>query len=73
MNALSQVTLEEFSALMKGELSGRNPMEAVFEVFVTIAMSGTDGDREMDDLITVSKLQRVCKMFEVQSVCTFWL
>ena len=57
------VDLEEFTALMKGELGGRDPMEAVRAVFAYL--SRHDGDRQSDGLITLGKLQAACKELEV--------
>ena len=55
--------LEEFTALMKGELGGRDPMEAVRAVFAYL--SRHNGDRQSDGLITLGKLQAVCKELQV--------
>ena len=58
-----QVTLEEFSAVMKGELNGRSPMDSVLAVFAV--MSRSDGNSQNDGLITLGKLQTTCRDFEV--------
>jgi hypothetical protein len=58
-----QVTLDEFSAVMKGELSGRDPMEAVIAAFAVLSRS--DGSDRNQNLITFGKLQAVCKDFDV--------
>ena len=70
------MTLEEFTALMKGELSGRDPMEAVRLAFA--ALSRPTGGRGVgkDDAgggITFDKLKAVCREFEVRqfSFCAF--
>ena len=62
-NTVLQVTLEEFSALMKGELSGRDPMEAVIAIFM--ALSRPDGDSRFNGFITLSKLRVACRDFSV--------
>ena len=63
-----QVTLEEFSALMKGELSGRDPMQTVRAVFSVL--SRPDGKRESDSLVTLEKLLAINKEFEVRCILT---
>ena len=60
------VDLEEFTALMKGELGGRDPMEAVRAAFAYL--SRHDGDRQSDGLITLGKLQAACKELEVSEL-----
>ena len=66
------MTLDEFTALMKGELSGRDPTEAARMVFVTLSQS--NGDRRFDGLITLGKLQAVCRDSEVcQHQCCMFL
>ena len=58
------VTLEEFSALMMGELSGRDPDEMLRAVFALL--SKPDEDMESDGLITLKKLRAVCNEFKVR-------
>ena len=58
-----KVTLDEFTALMTGEVRGRDPFEEARTAFAVL--SGSDGVREHDGLITLSKLEAVCKKFEV--------
>jgi Ca2+-binding EF-hand superfamily protein len=59
------MTLEEFSAVMMGEISGQSPMEDVYAVFSVLSKS--DGDSEYDNLITLSKMHAVCRQFQVKS------
>ena len=57
------VTLDEFTSLMKGELSGSDPwgdMRSVFDV-----LSKDDGNSQFRDLITFDKLVSVSKTFSV--------
>ena len=49
---------------MKGELSGRDPMEAVLAAFS--ALSRPDSNSRTDGHITFGKLQAVCHEFEVR-------
>jgi hypothetical protein len=57
------VTLEEFSALMKGELNGRDPLETVRLVFHVLCQGEANpgGDR----LITLESLTIACRDLEV--------
>ena len=57
------VTLAEFSALMMGELSGRDPQETLRAVFALL--SRPDGDPGSDGLVTLRKMQGVCAEFKV--------
>jgi Ca2+-binding EF-hand superfamily protein len=58
-----KVTLEEFSALMTGEMGGQDPYE---ESRIAFAMlSRPDEDRTCDNLITLRKLEAVCEEFAV--------
>ena len=57
------VTLEEFSALMMGELSGKDPKESLRAVFALL--SRPDGVSEFDGYITLDKLQSVCTEIQV--------
>ena len=59
------VTLEEFSALMKGELNGRDPLETVRLVFHVLCQGEANpgGDR----LITLESLTIACRDLEVWS------
>ncbi len=56
-------TLEEFSALMTGEIGGHNPYEEARSAFALL--SRPDGDRKYDGLITLSKLEAVCLEYQV--------
>ncbi len=58
------VTYEEFCALMKGELSGRDPMEEVREIFTTLTTEEIVSEHA--NRITFSKLKRACKKFHVK-------
>jgi Ca2+-binding EF-hand superfamily protein len=58
------VTLEEFSALMMGELSGRDPDEMLRAVFALLSRC-CDESQDSPDLITLKKLQSVCSEFQV--------
>ena len=65
-----QVTLEEFKSLMKGELSGRDPMEAVLAVFAALSRPPAgSGNRNSTDptsaCITLETLRAACSEFEV--------
>ena len=62
------VTLEEFSALMRGEVSGINQYEEA-QVAYTV-LSFPDEDRHSDGLITFKKLEAVCKEYEVCRICS---
>ena len=64
-----KVTLEEFSALMTGEImSGDIGGHALFEEARTAfaVLSKTDGDSRNDGLITLNKLKAACTEFQVQ-------
>ena len=58
------VTLEEFGALMMGELSGRNPQEMLRAVFAVL--SQPEGFHDTSGLITYMKMQSVCNKFKVR-------
>ena len=58
-----KVTLDEFSALMTGEIGGHKPYEEARAVFALLSRS--DGDGTRDGLITLSKLQAVCTEYQV--------
>jgi Ca2+-binding EF-hand superfamily protein len=58
-----KVTLEEFSALMTGEMSSQDPYEEARTAFSVL--SRPDGDRTSDGLITLKKLEAVCAEFAV--------
>ena len=66
------VTLEEFSALMMGELSGRDPEEMLRAVFAVLSRSDEPDERGNDGFITLKKLQSACNEFKVrQTVSRF--
>jgi Ca2+-binding EF-hand superfamily protein len=58
-----KVTLNEFIALMTGEVLGRNQFEEAMSVFA--ALSRADGNEMHDNLITTSKLEAACLEFGV--------
>ena len=58
-----KVTLEEFSALMTGEISGQDPYEEARTVFTVL--SRPDTERDHDGLITLGKLEAVCQEYKV--------
>ncbi len=60
-----EVTLEEFSALMTGEISGQDPYEEARIAFAVLSRSNED--RTCDGLITLKKLEAVCSEFSVRS------
>jgi Ca2+-binding EF-hand superfamily protein len=60
-----KVTLEEFTALMTGELSGQDPYEEARSAFALL--SRRDIEPKHDGLITLSKLEGVCQELEVLS------
>lgn len=57
------MTLEEFSTVMMGKITGHSPIEDVRSVYYVLSKS--DGRPEHDGLITLSKLQAVCRDFKV--------
>ena len=61
------VTLEEFSALMRGEISGINPYEEA-QIAYTV-LSRPDEERHNDGQITFKKLEAVCREYEVCTCC----
>ncbi len=62
-----RVTLNEFSALMTGEVLGRNQFEEALTVFA--ALSKPDGDARHDNLITAGKLEASCLEYGVMFCC----
>ncbi len=59
------MSLDEFSAVMMGVISGRGPLEDVKAVFAVLSRS--DGLPEHDGLITPSKLRAANQEFEVRA------
>ncbi len=59
-----KVTLEEFSALMTGDIGGHDLYEQARVAFSVL--SRPDGDCRYDGLITLNKLTAVCTEFQVQ-------
>ena len=65
------ICLEEFSALMKGELTGQDPLDMIKTIFSALSCSTTEmehyaEDDQYPDLITFPKLQRACRQFHVR-------
>ena len=63
-----KVTLEEFTALMTGELSGQDPYEEARCAFALL--SRPDMISEHDGFITLGKLEAVCQELQVILICT---
>jgi hypothetical protein len=61
------VTLEEFSALMTGELSGRDPMETVQSVFWALSTAQYQGGAASEGHITHDTLKAACAKYEVRA------
>jgi hypothetical protein len=59
-----KATLEEFTELMMGALSGRDPKETLLAVFTVLSRPAAG--EEVEGLITLSKLIAVCKEFKVR-------
>ena len=58
------VTLDEFTTMMKGELSGRHPFDEVREVYAVLSRS--DGQEEHKGRITLDKLRQACRDFRLR-------
>lgn len=58
-----QVTLDDFSALMTGELGRQEPYEEARMAFAVLSRS--DGNIRNKELITLNKLQAVCAEYKV--------
>ncbi len=58
-----KVTLDEFTAMMTGEVLGRNQFEEAQTVFA--ALSRPDGDERHNNLITTGKLEAACLEYGV--------
>ncbi len=58
-----KVTLEEFTALMTGELSGQDPYDEARRAFTLL--SRPDEHSQHDGLITLRKLEAVCRELQV--------
>ncbi len=58
------IKLEEFTALMKGEINGRDPLEEIRAVFAALQLP--DGHEDVQaGLVTLSKLRRACREFQL--------
>jgi hypothetical protein len=67
-----KVTLEEFSALMTGELGKQDPYEEARMAFTVLSRS--DGNVRNNGLITLGKLEAVCMEYKVSFfLCPFFL
>ncbi len=64
-----KVTLEEFTELMMGALSGRDPKETLLAVFTVLSKPAAGEGLGVEGLITLGKLIAVCKEFKVRA-CT---
>jgi hypothetical protein len=65
------VTLDEFTTLMMGALSGRDPKETLWLVFTVLSRpkggeGGKPEDAEFEGLITLEKLKAVCAELKVR-------
>ncbi len=58
------VNLDEFTALMKGEINGRDPLEEIRAVFFVLQRPIGPNDPQTG-LVTLSKLRRACKEFQL--------
>ena len=67
------VTLEEFSALMRGEIGGADPRDTLWAIFATLSREGpeAEGRAGARGLITVPKLEAVCRDFKVRRTSQF--
>ena len=67
------VTLEEFSALMTGEVGGADPRDTLRAIFATLSREGpeAEGRAGARGLITVPKLEAVCRDFKVRRTSQF--
>ena len=59
-----ELSLEEFTALMKGELAGRHPMEELKDVFAVLSRS--TGQAEHEGRISLDKLRQACRNFRLR-------
>ncbi len=59
-----ELTLDEFKALMKGEMAGRHPMDELQDVFTVLSRS--DSQAQYDGKITLDKLRRACREFRLR-------
>jgi Ca2+-binding EF-hand superfamily protein len=59
------ITLEEFTALMKGEINGRDHLEDLRAIFSALEKENSPSDPR-PGLVTLEKLQRACSKFHLQ-------
>ena len=64
-NGSDSITLEDFTSLMKGEINGRDPLENIRAIFYALQESDCDPDLH-PGLVTLEKLQRACRKFELK-------
>ena len=64
------VTLDEFTALMKGEMIGRGPLEEIWAAFSELSHADSRGLKRVDEngwgVVTIAGLRRACKEFDVR-------
>ncbi len=59
-----EISLEEFTSLMKGEINGRDPLEEIRLVFAVLKKSDGPDDKH-PNMVTLAKLQRACREFQL--------
>ncbi len=60
------ITLEEFGSIMKGEISGRDPLEEVRAVFAALCRAAPDERPENLQRVTFGKLKAASRDFDVK-------
>jgi hypothetical protein len=63
------LTLEDFTTLMMGQLSGRHPTETLLAVFTVLSSGRPSQSEEGRRLITLGTLKAVCKELKVIMAC----
>jgi Ca2+-binding EF-hand superfamily protein len=59
-----EISLEEFTSLMKGEINGRDPLEEIRLIFTVLQKS--EGPEDLHpNIVTLAKLQRACREFQL--------
>ena len=66
VTASGEVTLEEFTALMKGELTGVDPTEEIRATFAAFARPGGAGEAGGGGGITLETLRLACREYDVK-------
>ena len=59
-----EISLEEFTSLMKGEINGRDPLEEIRLIFIVLQKSDSPDD-QYPNIVTLAKLQRACRQFQL--------